>query len=61
MLSIPLLATFMSRGVLYSDDFPLPAGIALVVLTTAGSSFVYGKQALTWSENVGSKVAEETE
>lgn len=51
ILSIPLLATFMARGVLYSDDFPLPAGIAIVALATGGSFFLYGKQALTWSED----------
>jgi hypothetical protein len=51
ILSIPLAATFMARGVLYSDDFPLPAGIALVTLLTGGSFYSYGKQALTWSED----------
>lgn len=60
MLSIPLLATFMSRGVLYSDDFPWPAGIVLAVLTTGGASFLYGKQALTWTEDdVGTSSQEE--
>jgi hypothetical protein len=51
ILSIPLAATFMARGVLYSDDFPAPAGIALVALITGGSFFLYGKEALTWSED----------
>jgi hypothetical protein len=60
ILSIPLLATFMARGVLYWDDFPLPAGIALVALTTGGSFLLYGKQALTWSEDESS-VAETEE
>jgi hypothetical protein len=59
ILSIPLTATFMARGVLYSNDFPLPAGIALVALTTGGAFFSYGKQALTWSEDEPSVVETE--
>lgn len=51
MLSIPLVATFMSRGVLYSNDFYWPAGLAISITATVGSFYLYGKQALTWAED----------
>ena len=50
LVTIPLTATLMARGVGYSNDFPWPVGAALVTLVTAGSAFVYAKQALTWTE-----------
>jgi hypothetical protein len=53
VLSIPLVATLMARGVWYWDDFPWPAGLALAILATVGSFFIYGRQALTWTEDDG--------
>jgi hypothetical protein len=50
VLSIPLLATFMARGVWYSNDFPWPAGLVWVLLVSGGASFFYGKQAVTWTD-----------
>jgi hypothetical protein len=66
VLSIPLLATLMARGVLYSDEFPWPAGLAFTILATGGASYLYGKQALSWSEdaspvNIQSSAAEGSE
>lgn len=54
LLTIPLTATLMARGVGYNNDFPWPVGAALVTLVTAGSAFVYAKQALTWTEETDS-------
>ena len=51
ILSIPLMATFMARGVWYSQDFPWQAGAAFTGLALMGSSVVYAKQALTWAED----------
>jgi hypothetical protein len=49
--SIPLMATLMSRGVLYGGgDFPWQVGTGLVVLTFGGAGYKYAKEALTWSE-----------
>ena len=47
---IPLTATIMARGVLYSEDFPWPAEAALAAAVFAGLSFRYLKEALTWEE-----------
>lgn len=50
--SVPLVATFMSRGVLYlGDDFPWQAGAGFVVVTFGGFAFKYVKEALTWSDD----------
>jgi hypothetical protein len=51
LVSIPLVAAFMARGVLYWDDFPWQAGAAFTVVATGGASFFYAKQALTWKDN----------
>jgi uncharacterized membrane protein len=51
MLSIPLIATLMARGIWYWDDFPWPVGLGLAILCTAGSFYFYGRQALTWTED----------
>jgi len=50
LLSIPLTATLMARGVSYWESFPWPVGAALVVLAFGGSGYKYGKEALTWNE-----------
>jgi uncharacterized membrane protein len=51
LLSIPLAATLMSRGVGYNEDIPwqLEAGLAAVVFLSLG--FKYIKEALTFEEN----------
>lgn len=53
VLSIPLVATLMARGVWYWDDFPWPAGLTLAIAATVGSFYLYGRQALTWTEDDG--------
>jgi len=59
LLTIPLVATLMARGVGYNDGFPWQAGAAAVTLVTAGSGFLYAKQALTWAEPDAVAVEEE--
>ena len=51
IIFIPLFASLMARGVLYANDFPWQAGLALTILATVGASFLYGKQSLTWSDD----------
>jgi len=50
ILSIPLIATLMARGVGYMEDFPWQAGAGVAAVFLLGSGFLYGKQALTWEE-----------
>jgi hypothetical protein len=52
VLSIPLLATLMARGVWYVQDFPWPLGLTVAILATAGSFYFYANQALTWTDEV---------
>lgn len=52
MLSIPLLATLMARGVWYVQDFPWPVGLTFALLATGGSFYFYANQALRWTEEV---------
>lgn len=47
---IPLTATFMARGVLYSDSIPWEAEAGLSAAVFAGLSFKYLKEAFTWEE-----------
>lgn len=53
ILTVPLLATLMARGVGYNAEFPWQAGAAFTGLTLIGSGFLYAKQALTWTEDDG--------
>lgn len=48
---IPLTATFMARGVGYSQDIPWQAEAALAALVFGGLSFKYVKEALTFEDN----------
>lgn len=48
---IPLTATFMARGVGYSQDFPWQAEAGLAALVFAGLSFKYVKEALAFEDN----------
>ena len=50
ILSIPILATLMSRGVWYWDGFPYQIGLVLSLAATGGSFYYYAKQALNWEE-----------
>jgi Predicted membrane protein (DUF2214) len=50
VLTLPLLATLMARGVWYQPDFPWPVGLVVSLAAMGGSFFIYGKQALTWTE-----------
>lgn len=56
LLTIPLFATLMARGVSYNDEFQWPIGAAFVTLVFVGSGFLYAKQALTWQEEVPIKL-----
>jgi len=53
ILTIPLLATLMARGVWYWQGFPWPVGLVTAIAATGGSFFFYGRQALTWTEDDG--------
>ena len=48
---IPLTATFMARGVGYSNDIPWQAEAALAALVFGGLSFKYIKEAVTFEDN----------
>lgn len=48
--TIPLTATFMARGVLYSESIPWQAEAGLAAAVFAGLSFKYLKEGLTWQE-----------
>ena len=50
ILTIPILATLMSRGVWYWDGFPYQIGLVLSLAATGGSFYYYAKQALNWEE-----------
>jgi len=50
--SIPLAATLMSRGVLYTEAIPFQfIGPAACAVTAGGLGFKYVKEALTWKED----------
>jgi hypothetical protein len=52
LASIPLIATFMSRGIAYVDYFPWQAAGAVPLLAVfVGLGFTYIKEALLWSED----------
>lgn len=60
ILSIPILATLMARGVGYNADFPFQIGLVVSILATGGSFFFYSKQALGWDEEEeGSVIVEQ--
>jgi hypothetical protein len=50
VLTLPLLATLMARGVWYQPDFPWPLGLVLSLAAMGTSFYLYGRQALTWTE-----------
>lgn len=49
--AIPLTATFMARGVGYSEDIPWQAEAGLAALVFAGLSFKYLKEAFTFEDS----------
>ncbi len=49
--TIPLTATFMARGVGYSEDFPWQAEAALAAVVFLGLSFKYLKEAFAFKDN----------
>lgn len=53
ILTIPLLASLMARGVLYWGDFPLPLGVALYLVSLGGAGLKYGKEALDMMDAEG--------
>ena len=59
ILSIPILATLMSRGVWYWDGFPYQIGLVLSLAATGGSFYYYAKQALNWEEGQEEESANE--
>ena len=51
LLTIPLTATTMARGVGYAEWLPWQAGAAPALLTLGGLGFKYIKEALDWQED----------
>ena len=49
---IPLTATFMARGVGYSEDIPWQAEAGLATVIFAGASFKYLKEAFSFEDSV---------
>jgi putative membrane protein len=58
VLTIPLLASLMARGVGYWDDFPWIVGAVLYVLTLGGAGVKYGREAFALMESEGSLLEE---
>jgi len=56
LLTIPLFASLMARGVLYMDNFPWPLGVGLYVVSLGGAGFKYGKEAFDMMESEGALV-----
>eukprot|EP00929_Paragymnodinium_shiwhaense_P085109 TRINITY_DN45568_c0_g1_i1.p1 TRINITY_DN45568_c0_g1~~TRINITY_DN45568_c0_g1_i1.p1 ORF type:complete len:293 (+),score=43.15 TRINITY_DN45568_c0_g1_i1:59-880(+) len=57
IVSIPLTATLMARGVLYLDWLPWQAGAFLAILALVGLGFRYVKEALDWKEDAPAATA----
>ena len=53
LLTIPLFATLMARGVLYMNGFPWPIGVMLYLTCLGGAGFKYGKEAFDMMEEEG--------
>ena len=51
LLTIPLLASLMARGVLYVNDFPWALGVVLYVVSLGGAGYKYGKEAFELMES----------
>ena len=56
---IPLTATFMARGVGYSENIPWEAEAGLAALIFAGLSFKYVKEAFSFEDSVSTTVTSE--
>lgn len=56
VLSIPLMASLMARGVSYWDGFPTPVGAALYVAALGAAGYKYGKEAFDKMESEGALV-----
>jgi len=50
IVSIPLTASLMSRGVFYSEYFPWPLGAGVFAVSFLGLGAKYVKEALDWKE-----------
>eukprot|EP00529_Nitzschia_sp_RCC80_P026149 CAMPEP_0113495130 /NCGR_PEP_ID=MMETSP0014_2-20120614/29456_1 /TAXON_ID=2857 /ORGANISM="Nitzschia sp." /LENGTH=350 /DNA_ID=CAMNT_0000389029 /DNA_START=21 /DNA_END=1069 /DNA_ORIENTATION=+ /assembly_acc=CAM_ASM_000159 len=53
VLSIPLMASLMARGVSYWSDFPAPIGMVLYVAALGAAGYKYGKEAFDTMESEG--------
>ena len=53
LLTIPLFATLMARGVLYVNGFPWAIGVVLYLLCLGGAGFKYGKEAFDMMDEEG--------
>ena len=51
LLSVPLAASLMSRGVLYADQLPWQVGAAPVGLALTGFGYKYVSEAINWKED----------
>ena len=60
-VSIPLFASLMARGVLYTQDFPWALGVILYVVSLGGAGYKYGKEAFDMMESEGALVPVEDE
>ena len=56
VISIPLMASLMARGVLYWSDFPAPIGIVLYVAALGAAGYKYGKEAFDMMDSEGALV-----
>lgn len=56
LISIPLLASLMARGVLYVEDFPWPLGAAVYLACLGGAGYKYVTEAFQMMEEEGALV-----
>eukprot|EP00977_Amphora_coffeiformis_P029449 scaffold40782_cov191-Amphora_coffeaeformis.AAC.2 len=53
LVTIPLFASLMARGVLYIEDFPWALGVVLYAASLGGAGFKYGKEAFAMMDEEG--------
>ena len=53
LVTIPLFASLMARGVFYIEEFPWAFGVVLYVVSLGGAGFKYGREAFAMMDQEG--------